>query len=72
MFVDISQKLVDHTNIERAIGRRLDKVYAPLVLMKDSIGSATSFSHTSVVLHPGTDDYLRIRKFIHKGLLSSL
>ena len=40
--------------------------------MRDSIGSATSFSHTLMALHPGLDDHLRIRKFIHKGLLSSL
>ena len=25
-----------------------------------------------MVVHPGLDDHLRIRKFIHKGLLSSL
>ena len=36
--------------------------------MRDSIGSVTPFSQTSMV----SDDYLRIRKFIHKGLLSSL
>ena len=70
----ISRKLVDHTNIGRAIGRILDMVYAPSISMnKDSIGSTTSFFHTSmVVVHPGSDDHLRIRKFIHEGLLSSL
>ena len=67
----ISRKLGDHTNIGRAIGRILDKVYAPSVSMRDSIGSTTSFFHTSMVLHPGSDDHLRIRKFIHEGLLSS-
>ena len=40
----ISQKLVDQTNIGRAIGRILDKVYVPYMLMRDSVGSATSFS----------------------------
>ena len=31
--------------------------------MRDSIGSATSFSHTLMALHPGLDDHLRmIRK----------
>ena len=68
----ISQKLVDHTNIERAIGRLFDLVYALSVSMRDSIGSTTSFFHTSMVVHPGLDDRLCIRKFIHKGLLSSL
>ena len=68
----LSRKLVDHTNIGRAIGRLLDMVYAPSASMRDSIGSTTSFFHTSMVVHPGLDDHLRIRKFIHKGLLSSL
>ena len=27
--------------------------------------------HTSMVLHPGSNDHLRICKFIHEGLLSS-
>ena len=68
----VSQKLVDHTNIGRAIGRILDKVYAPSVSMRDNIGSTTSFFHTSMVLNPGSDDHLCINKFIHKGLLPSL
>ena len=68
----ISRKLVDYTNIGRAIGRLLDLVYAPSAGMRDSVGSTTSFFHTSMVVHPGSNDHLRIRKFIHKGLLSSL
>ena len=68
----ISRKFVDHTNIGRAIGRILYKIYAPSVSMRDSIGSVTSFFHTSRVLQPGLDDQLRIRKFIHESLLSSL
>ena len=68
----ISQKLVDHTNIGRAIGQLLDVVYAPSVPMRESIGTTTSFFHTSKVENPGSDDHLRIPKFIHKGLLSSL
>ena len=68
----ILRKLVDHTNIGRAIGRLLNLVYAPSKGMTDSVGSTTSFFHTSMVVHPGSDDLLRIRKFIHKGLLSSL
>ena len=68
----ISRKLVDHTNIGRAIGRILDMVYAPSVSMRDSIGSTSLFFHTLMVVHPGSDDHLRIRKFVHEGLLSSL
>ena len=68
----ISRKLVDNTNIGRAIGCILDMVYAPSMSMRDSIGSTTSFFYISMVVHPGSDDHLRIHKFIHKGLLSSL
>ena len=68
----ISRKLVDHTNIGRAIGRLLNLVYAPSVGMRNSVGSATTFFCTSMVVHPGSDDHLYICKFIHNGLLSSL
>ena len=68
----ISLALVDFTNIGRAIGRILDMVYAPSVSMRDSIGSTTSFFHTSMVVNPGSNNHLHIRKFIHEGLLSSL
>ena len=68
----ISRKLVDHTNIGRAIGRLLDLVYAPSAGMRDSVGSTIRFFHTSMVVHPGSDDHLRICKFIHEGLLFSL
>ena len=47
-------------------------VYELSVSMRDSIESATSFFHTSMVVHPGSDDHLRIRKFIQDCLLSSL
>ena len=40
--------------------------------MRDSVGSTTSFFHTSMVVHPGLDDHLCLRKFMHKSLLSSL
>ena len=66
----ISRKLVDHTNIGRTIGRLLNLVYAPSAGMRNSVGSTTSFFHTSMVVHPGLDNHLRIRKCIHKGLLS--
>ena len=68
----ISRKLVGHTNIGRAIGRLFDVVYAPSASMRESVGSTTSFFHTSMVVNPGSDDHLRIHKFIHKGLLSKL
>ena len=62
----ISRKMVDHTNIRRAIGCILNMIYTPAVLMRDSIGSATSFFYTLMVLHPGFDDHLCIPKFINK------
>ena len=68
----ISRMLLDCTNIGRAIGRILNMVYAPSVLIRDSIGSATSFFHTSMVLNPWSDDHLHMRKFIHTDLLSLL
>ena len=68
----ISQKLVDHTNIGRVISCLLGLVYAPSASIKDSIGSIASFLHTSMMVHPRLDDYLRIHKCIHEGLLSSL
>ena len=68
----ISWKLVDHTNIERAIERLLDLIYTRLAGMRDSVGSTTSFFYTLLVVHPGSDNHLCIHKFIHEGLLSSL
>ena len=68
----ISHKKVDHTNIGRAIGRLIDLIYAPTAGMRDSVGSTTSFLHTSMVVHLGLGNYLRICKFIHKDLFSSL
>ena len=65
----ISRALVDCANMETAIGCILDKVYTPSVSMRDSVGSTTSFFHTSMVLHPGSDDHLCILKSIHEGLL---
>ena len=40
--------------------------------MRDSIEYTTIFIHTSMVVHPRSDDDLSICKFIYKGLLSSL
>ena len=59
----ISRKLVDGTNIRRAIGRLLNLVYAPSAGMRNSVGSITSFFHTSMVVQPGSDDHLRIRMY---------
>ena len=39
----ISWALVDYTDMGRAIGHILDKVYVPSVSMRDSIESITSF-----------------------------
>ena len=68
----ISPQLVDGSNIGRAIGRLLNLVYASSAGMRNSVGSTTSFFHTPMVVDTGLNDHLRIRKFIHKGLLSSL
>ena len=68
----ISRKLVDGTNIGRAIGRLLDLVYAPSAGMRNIVRSTASFFHTSMMVHPGSNDHLRIHKFMHKGLLSLL
>ena len=68
----VSQKLVDGTNIGRAIGYLLNLVYAPSAGTRNSVGSTASFFHTSMVVNLGSNDHLRIRKFVHEGLLSSL
>ena len=39
--------------------------------MKDSIGSITSYFHTSLVLHSRSNDHLRIGNLIHSNMLSS-
>ena len=62
----ISRKMVDHTNIGRAIGRLLDIVYVLSSSMTDSIRSTNSFFHTSMEVHPGPDyRYLLIHSQIH-------
>ena len=50
----ILQKLVDGTTIGRAIGGLLDLVYAPSAEMRNSVGSTTSFFHTSMMVNPGS------------------
>ena len=54
----ISQALVDYTNTRRIIGCILDDVYATCVSMDNSIGTITSYFHTSMVVHPGSNDHL--------------
>ena len=68
----VSRKLVNGSNIRRAIGRLFDLVYAPSAGMRNSVGSTTSFFRASMVVNSGSNDHLRISKFIHEGLLSSL
>ena len=67
----ISRALVDYTNVGRIIGRILVDVYIPSVSMKDSIGFIISYFHTSMVVHPGSNDCLQIRNLIHGNILSS-
>ena len=69
----ISLALVDYTDMREIIGRILDDVLAQHVLMKDSIGSMTSYFHVSMVVHSGSNDHLRIyNSLIHGNMLSSL
>ena len=67
----ISWSLVDYINMGRIIGHILDNVYTQSVSMKDNIGSITSYFHTSMVVHLGSNDYLRINNVIHRNILSS-
>ena len=67
----ISQALVDYTDMGRTIGRLLDDVQEPYVSANNSDGTITSYSHTSMVVHPGSNDHLRIRNLIHGNMLSS-
>ena len=55
----------------RIVGHMLDDVYVPCVSMNDSIRTITSYFHTSMVVHQGSNDYLQIRKWIHGNMLSS-
>ena len=61
----ISRALVDYTDMRRIIVYILDNIYAPCVSMSNSIGSITSISHTSMVLHPGSNDHLQTRNLSH-------
>ena len=67
----ISRALVDYTNIERIIGSILDDVQAPYESMNDSIETINSYSHTSMVVHLGSNDHLWISNLIHRNMLFS-
>ena len=68
----VSLKLVDGSNIRRAIERLLNLIYVSSAGIRNSVGSTTSFLHTSMVVNSESNDRLRIRKFIYEGLVSSL
>ena len=67
----ISWALVDYTYMERIIGYILDDVYAPYESMNDSITTITSYFHTTMVVHPGSNDHLQIHNSMHGNMLSS-
>ena len=67
----ISWALVDYTDIRKIIGCKLDDVQASSVSMNNSIGTITSYFHTSMVVHPGFNDHLQIHNLIHGNILSS-
>ena len=67
----IPRALVDYTNMGRIIGRILDEVQAPYVSAKNSIGTITSYVHTSMVVHPGSNDHLQTRNLMHGDMSSS-
>ena len=64
--------MVDYTDMGSIIGRILDDVQAPHVSMNNSIGTITSYFHTLMVVHLGSNDHLRIHNLIHGNMLSSL
>ena len=66
----ISWVLVDYTNMERIIGGILDNVQALYVSANNSNKNITSYFHISMVVHPGSNDHLRIRNSIHGNMLS--
>ena len=67
----ISQALVDYTDMGRIIDCILDNVYILSVSTKDSIGSITSYFHTSMVVHPELNNHLQMHNLIHENMLSS-
>ena len=66
----ISLSLVDYADMGRIDGRILDDLHTPSLSIKRTIGSITSYFPTSMVIHPGFNDHLRIRNIIHGNMLS--
>ena len=67
----ISWVLVDYTDMERIIGCILDGIQALHVSMNDNTGTITLYFHTSMIVHPGSNDHLQIHNLIHENMLSS-
>ena len=67
----IPQSLVDYTDMGRIICCILDNVYVPSMSMKYSIGSLTTYFHTSMVVHSWTNNHLQIHNLIHGNILFS-
>ena len=67
----ISRSLVGYTNMGKIIGHILDNIYTLSMSLRDSIGSITSYLYTSMVIHPGSNDYLPISNYIYGNMLSS-
>ena len=67
----ISRALVDYTDMGRFIGCILEDVQAPYVSMNNSIKTITLYFHTSMVVHPESNDHLWIRNLIHGNMFSS-
>ena len=68
----ISWALVDYTNMGGVIGCIImDNVQAPHMSMNNSIGSITSYFHTSMAIHLGSNNHLRIPNLIDGNILSS-
>ena len=67
----ISLVLADYTDIRGIIGCILDDVLSPHMSMNNSIGSVTSYSHVSMVVHSWSNNHLQLRNLIHGNILSS-
>ena len=66
-----SQALVDFTDMGRISGCTLDDLQAPYVSMNNSIRAVPSYFYTIMVVHPGSNDHLRIRDVIYRNIISS-
>ena len=66
----LSRALVDYINMGKMIGRILDNVYTPCVPMNNIIWTISMYFYTSMVIHPGSNNYLQIHNLIHRNMLS--